>query len=189
EEMGELQERITSTTRGSITSMQAVFVPADDYTDPAPSTTFAHLDTTIVLERSIFEQGLYPAIDPLQSTSRILDPAFVGEEHYATARGLQRVYQRYKELQDIISIMGIEELSDEDKLVVTRARKLQRFMTQPMHVAKIFTGLDGRDVSLKETIRGVQEILAGTHDRIREDLFYMAGTIDEVVERYERLKE
>jgi len=186
EEMGELQERITSTKRGSVTSMQAVFVPADDYTDPAPATTFAHLDSTLVLERAIFEQGIYPAIDPLQSTSRILDPNVVGREHYDVARGVQRVLQRYKDLQDIIAILGIDELSDDYKLTVARARKLQRFFSQPFTVATVFTGLEGRYVSLKETVRGFKEILEGKYDHIGETHFYMKGTIDEVVERYEK---
>ena len=186
EEMGELQERITSTKKGSITSMQAVYVPADDYTDPAPATTFAHLDSTIVLERAIFEQGLYPAIDPLASASRILDPNIVGQEHYDVARGVQKVLQRYKDLQDIIAILGIDELSDEDKLTVARARKLQRFFSQPFTVATVFTGLDGKYVPLKETVRGFKEILEGKHDHIREDFFYMKGSIDEVVESYEK---
>jgi F-type H+/Na+-transporting ATPase subunit beta len=186
EEMGELQERITSTKKGSITSFQAVYVPADDYTDPAPATTFAHLDSTIVLERAIFEQGLYPAIDPLQSTSRILDPNVVGQEHYDVARGVQKVLQRYKELQDIIAILGIDELSDEDKLTVARARKLQRFLSQPFTVATVFTGLEGKYVPLKETIRGFGEILDGKYDHIREDFFYMKGSIDEVVASYEK---
>ncbi|MDQ2906096.1 MAG: F0F1 ATP synthase subunit beta [Chloroflexota bacterium] len=185
EEMGELQERITSTRSGSITSMQAVFVPADDYTDPAPATTFAHLDSTIVLERSIFEQGIFPAIDPLASTSRVLDPEIVGEEHYNVTRGVQKVLQRYKDLQDIISILGIDELSDEDKLTVSRARKIQRFFSQPMSVAEIFTGRPGKYVPLKETIRGFKEILEGKYDNIREEHFYMAGDIDEVVQRHE----
>lgn len=187
EEMGDLQERITSTSKGSITSLQAVFVPADDYTDPAPATTFAHLDTSVVLERAIFEQALYPAVDPLTSTSRILDPKVVGEEHYTLARGLQRILQRYKELQDIIVILGMDELSDEDKLLVARARKLQRFLSQPMTVAEAFTGLEGRYVPLKETLRGVREIMEGKYDRIREDLFYMVGNIDEVVQLHEKL--
>ncbi len=186
EEMGELQERITSTKKGSVTSMQAVYVPADDYTDPAPATTFAHLDSTIVLERAIFEQGIYPAIDPLASTSRILDPNIVGDEHYDVARSVQKVLQRYKDLQDIIAILGIDELSDEDKLTVSRARKLQRFFSQPFTVATVFTGLEGRYVPVKETVRGFKEILEGKHDQIREDFFYMKGTIDEVVESYER---
>ena len=181
-----MQERITSTKKGSVTSMQAVYVPADDYTDPAPATTFAHLDSTIVLERAIFEQGIYPAIDPLASTSRILDPNIVGEEHYDVARGVQKVLQRYKDLQDIIAILGIDELSDEDKLTVARARKLQRFFSQPFTVATVFTGLDGRYVPVKETVRGFKEILEGKHDQIREDFFYMKGTIDEVVENYEK---
>ncbi len=186
EEMGELQERITSTKKGSITSMQAVYVPADDYTDPAPATTFAHLDSTIVLERAIFEQGLYPAIDPLASTSRILDPNVVSQEHYDVARGVQKVLQRYKDLQDIIAILGIDELSDDDKLTVARARKLQRFFSQPFTVATVFTGLEGKYVPLKETVRGFKEILEGKYDQIREDFFYMKGSIDEVVESYEK---
>ncbi len=186
EEMGELQERITSTKKGSVTSMQAVYVPADDYTDPAPATTFAHLDSTLVLERAIFEQGIYPAIDPLASTSRILDANIVGQEHYDVARGVQKVLQRYKDLQDIIAILGIEELPDEDKLTVARARKLQRFFSQPFTVATVFTGLEGKYVPVKETVRGFKEILEGKHDQIREDFFYMKGTIDEVVESYEK---
>lgn len=187
EEMGELQERITSTSAGSITSIQAVFVPADDYTDPAPATTFAHLDATMRLERSIFEQALYPAIDPLTSTSRILDPMIVGEEHYAIASGVKQLLQRYQDLQDIIGVLGIEELSDDDKTIVARARKMQRFLTQPLHAAYIFTGIEGRHVPLKETLRGVKEILEGKHDDIRQDLFYMAGDIDEVIERHRKL--
>src|SRR5690242_21225472 len=183
EEMGELQERITSTKKGSITSMQAVFVPADDYTDPAPATTFAHLDSTIVLERSISEQGIYPAIDPLASTSRILDPQIVGQEHYDVARSVQKVLQRYKDLQDTISILGVDELSDDDKLAVSRARKTELFLSQPMRVAEVFTGRPGVYVPLAETIRGFREILEGRHDHISELYFYMAGTIDEVVER------
>src|SRR6266849_1519806 len=186
EEMGELQERITSTKRGSVTSMQAVYVPADDYTDPAPAATFAHLDSTIVLERAIFEQGIYPAVDPLASTSRILDPNVVGQEHYDVARGVQKVLQRYKDLQDIIAILGIDELSDEDKLTVARARKLQRFCSQPFTVAQVFTGLEGKYVPVKETVRGFKEILEGKYDHIREDFFYMKGTIDDVVESYEK---
>ncbi|HLZ55836.1 MAG TPA: F0F1 ATP synthase subunit beta [Ktedonosporobacter sp.] len=185
EEMGDLQERITSTSKGSITSIQAVFVPADDYTDPAPATTFAHLDTTIVLERSLFEKALFPAVDPLASASRILDPQIVGEEHYSVARGVQRLLQRNLELQDIINILGVDELSDEDKLTVARARKIQRFLAQPMTVAETFTGIKGKYVTLKETIRGAREILEGKHDRIREDLFYMVGNIYEVVKRHE----
>jgi len=185
EEMGELQERITSTKKGSVTSMQAVYVPADDYTDPAPAATFAHLDSTIVLERAIFEQGIYPAIDPLASTSRLLDPQVVGEEHYDVARSVQKVLQRYKDLQDIISILGVDELSDEDKLTVTRARKLQRFFSQPFTVAQVFTGLEGKYVSMKDTVRGFKEILEGKYDNVREDFFYMKGGIEEVVESYE----
>jgi F-type H+/Na+-transporting ATPase subunit beta len=185
EEMGELQERITSTKKGSITSMQAVFVPADDYTDPAPATTFAHLDSTIVLERSISEQGIYPAIDPLSSTSRILDPQIVGQEHYDVARSVQRVLQRYKDLQDIIAILGVDELSDEDKLTVSRARKMQRFFSQPFVVAQAFTGREGRFVPLKDTISGFQEILDGKYDHIPETYFYMAGGIEDVVNAYE----
>jgi F-type H+/Na+-transporting ATPase subunit beta len=186
EEMGELQERITSTKKGSITSMQAVYVPADDYTDPAPATTFAHLDSTIVLERAIFEQGIFPAVDPLASTSRILDPNVVGQEHYDVARGVQGVLQRYKDLQDIIAILGIDELSDEDKLTVARARKLQRFCSQPFTVAQVFTGLEGKYVPVKETVRGFKEILDGKYDHIREDFFYLKGSIDDVVESYEK---
>jgi F-type H+/Na+-transporting ATPase subunit beta len=185
EEMGDLQERITSTKKGSITSMQAVYVPADDYTDPAPATTFAHLDSTIVLERSISEQGIFPAVDPLSSTSRLLDPQVVGDEHYNTARSVQKVLQRYKDLQDIIAILGVDELSDEDKLTVSRARKMQKFFSQPMTVAQAFTGREGKYVTVKDTIRGFQEILDGKHDNIREDMFYMAGGIDEVVQRYD----
>ena len=185
EEMGELQERITSTKKGSITSMQAVYVPADDYTDPAPATTFAHLDSTIVLERSISEQGIYPAIDPLASTSRILDPQIVGQEHYDTARSVQRVLQRYKDLQDIIAILGVDELSDEDKLTVARARKMQRFFSQPFAVAQAFTGREGRYVPLKDTISGFQEILGGKYDHIPESYFYMAGGIEDVVNAYD----
>jgi len=184
--MGELQERIASTGKGSITSLQAVFVPADDYTDPAPSTTFAHLDATVTLERSLFEQALFPAVDPLTSTSRLLDPTVVGVEHYRIAREAQRVLQRNRELQDIIAILGIDELSEEDKTLVMRARKLQRFLTQPMTVAEIYTGIEGKYVSRQETVRGVREILEGRHDRIRLDHFYMAGTIDEVVARHEQ---
>src|SRR3989454_2060878 len=189
EEMGELQERITSTKRGSVTSMQAVYVPADDYTDPAPATTFAHLDSTIVLERAIFEQGIYPAIDPLASTSRILDPNIVGEEHYDVARGVQKVLQRYKDLQDIIAILGIDELSDEDKLTVARARKLQRFFSQPFTVATVFTGLEGRYVPVTETVQGFKEILEGKYDIIPENYFYMKGNIQEVVQSYEDEKQ
>lgn len=179
-EMGALQERITSTKKGSITSVQAVYVPADDYTDPAPVATFAHLDASIALERSIAEQGLYPAVDPLASTSRILDPSVVGEEHYNVARGVQKVLQRYKDLQDIIAILGMEELSDEDKLTVSRARKIQRFLSQPMFVAEPFTAREGKYVPIEETVRGFKEILAGLHDDKAEQVFWMVGTIDEV---------
>ena len=180
EEMGKLQERITSTTKGSITSVQAVYVPADDLTDPAPATTFAHLDSTVVLARSLAELGIYPAVDPLDSTSTILSPSTVGEEHYRVARGVQKVLQRYKDLQDIIAILGIEELSDADKLAVSRARKIQRFLSQPFFVAETFTGSAGKYVPLKETIRGFAEILDGKHDDISEQDFYMKGAIDEV---------
>lgn len=180
DEMGALQERITSTKKGSITSVQAVYVPADDYTDPAPVTTFAHLDATISLERSIAEQGLYPAIDPLTANSRILDPLVLGKEHYEVARGVQKVLQRYKDLQDIIAILGMEELSEEDKLSVSRARKIQRFLTQPMFVAEAFTARPGKYVPVEETVRGFKEILEGKHDSKPEQSFYMVGTIDEV---------
>src|ERR1700693_1151263 len=182
EEMGELQERITSTKLGSITSMQAVYVPADDYTDPAPAATFAHLDSTLVLERAIFEQGIYPAIAPLASTSRILDANVVGQEHYDVARGVQKVLQRYKDLQDIIAILGIDELSDEDKLTVARARKIQRFLTQPFHVAEVFTGTKGQYVYIAETVRGFKEILDGKHDEVPETNFYMKGGIEMIKE-------
>ena len=182
-EMGALQERITSTKKGSITSVQAVYVPADDLTDPAPANTFAHLDATTVLSRAISELGIYPAVDPLESTSRILDPHVVGEEHYRVARGVQEILQRYKELQDIIAILGMDELSEEDKIVVNRARKIQRFLSQPFHVAEQFTGLPGQYVPVSETIRGFQEILDGKHDNIPENYFLNAGNIDEVVAR------
>jgi F-type H+-transporting ATPase subunit beta len=187
-DMGELQERIVSTRKGSITSMQAVYVPADDYTDPAPVATFAHLDATIALERSIAEQGIYPAVDPLGSTSRILDPHIVGEEHYRVAREVQRVLQRYKDLQDIIAILGIDELSEDDKQVVVRARKIQRFLSQPMFVAEKFTGRAGRYVPIQETVRGFGEILDGKHDDLPEQAFYMTGGIDEAVEAAEKLR-
>lgn len=180
EEMGQLQERITSTNKGSITSVQAVYVPADDLTDPAPATTFAHLDSTIVLSRQLAELGIYPAVDPLDSTSTVLDPRVVGQEHYQIAREVQRMLQRYKELQDIIAILGMEELSEDDKLIVTRARKIQRFLSQPFFVAQTFTGQEGKYVSLKDTVRGFQEILEGKHDEKNEQAFYMKGTIDEV---------
>ena len=188
-EMGELQERITSTKKGSITSVQAVYVPADDLTDPAPATTFAHLDAKTVLSRAIAEIGIYPAVDPLDSTSRILDPAYVGEEHYHVARGVQAVLQRYKELQDIIAILGMEELSDDDKLTVARARKIQRFLSQPVHVAEQFTGAPGKYVSLKDTINGFKMILEGKCDEIPEQLFLMKGGIDEVLTAFEQSKQ
>ena len=184
-EMGALQERITSTKKGSITSVQAVYVPADDLTDPAPATTFVHLDATTVLSRSITELGIYPAVDPLESTSRIMDPLILGEEHYNTARGVQEVLQRYKDLQDIIAILGMDELSDSDKLIVSRARKIQRFLSQPFSVAAQFTGMEGKYLPLKETIRGFKEILEGRHDEIPEQMFLFAGGIDEVVEKFE----
>lgn len=186
-EMGELQERITSTKTGSITSMQAVYVPADDYSDPAPVATFTHLDATIALERAIAEKGIYPAVDPLASTSRILDPNIVGEDHYRTAREVQEVLQRYKDLQDIIAILGIDELSEDDKLLVSRARKIERFFSQPFFVAEQFTGLPGKYVPLRETIRGFREILDGKHDHLPEQAFMMVGTIDEAVEKAERM--
>ena len=179
-EMGELQERITSTNKGSITSVQAVYVPADDLTDPAPATTFAHLDSTVVLSRALTELGIYPAVDPLDSTSTILEPSIVGEEHYQVARGVQKILQRYKDLQDIIAILGMEELSDEDKQIVTRARKVQKFLSQPFFVAETFTGTGGKYVPLKDTIRGFQEILDGKHDGVSEQAFYMKGSIEEV---------
>jgi F-type H+/Na+-transporting ATPase subunit beta len=187
-EMGALQERITSTKKGSITSVQAIYVPADDLTDPAPATTFAHLDATTVLSRGITELGIYPAVDPLDSTSRIMDPLIIGEEHYNTARGVQEVLQRYKDLQDIIAILGMDELSDSDKLVVNRARKIQRFMSQPFRVAEQFTGTEGKYLPLKETVRSFKEILDGKHDNIPEHFFLYAGGIDEVVAKYEKEK-
>lgn len=182
-EMGQLQERITSTKRGSITSVQAIYVPADDYTDPAPATTFAHLDATITLERAIAAQGLFPAVDPLASTSRILDPRIVGQDHYDVARQVQKVLQRYKDLQDIIAILGIEELSEDDKVIVARARRIQRFLSQPMNVAEAFTGTPGVYVPVAETVRGFSEILEGKHDTLPEQAFYMTGTIDQAVEK------
>jgi len=188
EEMGVPQERITSTKIGSITSVQAVYVPADDLTDPSPATTFAHLDSTVVLSRDIAAKGIYPAIDPLDSTSRQLDPMVIGNEHYATARGVQTVLQRYKELKDIIAILGMDELSEEDKLTVNRARKIERFLSQPFHVAEVFTGSPGKYVPLKETIRGFKGLLAGDYDHLPEQAFYMVGTIDEAVEKAGKLK-
>jgi F-type H+-transporting ATPase subunit beta len=183
EEMGVLQERITSTKTGSITSVQAIYVPADDLTDPSPATTFAHLDATVVLSRQIASLGIYPAVDPLDSTSRQLDPLVIGEEHYNTARGVQAILQRYKELQDIIAILGMDELSEEDKLTVTRARKIQRFLSQPFHVAEVFTGSPGMYVSLKDTIRGFKAIIAGEYDNLPEQAFYMVGGIEEAAEK------
>lgn len=188
-DVGALQERITSTKKGSITSVQAVYVPADDLTDPAPAATFAHLDATTVLSRQIAELGIYPAVDPLDSTSRIMDPNILGEEHYQVARAVQEVLQRYKELQDIIAILGMEELSDEDKLIVARARKIQRFLSQPFFVAEAFTGTSGKYVPLKETIRGFKEIVSGKYDDLPEAAFYMVGTIDEALEKAKKLKE
>lgn len=188
-EMGQLQERITSTRSGSITSMQAVYVPADDYSDPAPVATFTHLDATIALERSISEKGIYPAVDPLASTSRILDPNIVGEDHYSTAREVQQVLQRYKDLQDIIAILGVDELSEDDKIIVSRARKIERFFSQPFYVAQQFTGREGRYVPLRETIRSFREILDGKHDDLPEQAFMMVGTIEEASENAERMSE
>ncbi len=186
-EMGDLQERITSTKKGSITSLQAIFVPADDYTDPAPATTFGHLDSTIRLERSIVELGIYPAVDPLTSTSTVLDPRIVGEDHFQVAREVQQTLQRYRDLQDIIAILGMDELSEEDKVTVARARRLQRYMSQPMFVAAQFTGRDGKYVELRETVRGFREILDGQHDQLPEQAFYMVGSIDEAVAQAEQL--
>jgi len=188
EEMGVLQERITSTKTGSITSIQAVYVPADDLTDPSPATTFAHLDSTVTLSRDIASKGIYPAVDPLDSTSRQLDPLIIGQEHYDVARGVQMVLQRYKELKDIIAILGMDELSEEDKQAVARARKIERFLSQPFHVAEVFTGSPGKYVSLKETIRGFQGILSGEYDHMPEQAFYMVGTIDEAIEKAEKMK-
>jgi F-type H+-transporting ATPase subunit beta len=186
-DIGELQERITTTKKGSITSIQAIYVPADDYTDPAPATTFAHLDATTNLSRQIAERGIYPAVDPLESTSRVLDPAIVGEEHYRVARQVQAILQRYKELQDIIAILGMDELSEEDKMSVARARKIERFLSQPFHVAEQFTGFAGKYVPLAETIRGFREIVEGKHDDLPEQAFYMVGSIDEVLEKARKL--
>ncbi|HYH06719.1 MAG TPA: F0F1 ATP synthase subunit beta [Thermoanaerobaculia bacterium] len=187
-EMGELQERITSTKKGSITSVQAIYVPADDLTDPAPATAFAHLDATTVLSRQIAELGIYPAVDPLASTSKILDPRILGDEHYNTARAVQAVLQKYKDLQDIIAILGIDELSEEDKVIVSRARKIQRFLSQPFHVAEQFTGIKGKYVKIADTIRGFREIVEGKHDEIPEQAFLLQGTIEDVIERYEQMK-
>src|SRR5438093_949687 len=187
-EMGELQERITSTKKGSITSVQAIYVPADDYTDPAPATTFAHLDATTNLSRQIAELGIYPAVDPLASTSRILDPRILGDEHYNVARSVKQILQRYKDLQDIIAILGIDELSEEDRLTVSRARKLQRFLSQPFFVAEQFTGFKGKYVQIAETVRGFKEIAEGKHDELPEQAFYMVGTIEEAVEKAQAMK-
>ncbi|MCH7889838.1 MAG: F0F1 ATP synthase subunit beta, partial [Proteobacteria bacterium] len=186
-DMGNLQERITSTNKGSITSVQAIYVPADDLTDPAPATSFAHLDATTVLSRQIAELGIYPAVDPLDSTSRMLDPRVVGDEHYGVAREVQRILQTYKSLQDIIAILGMDELSEDDKVTVARARKIQRFLSQPFHVAEVFTGLSGTFVNLADTIAGFKAICAGDHDDLPEAAFYMLGTIDEVVEKAKRM--
>lgn len=188
-EMGKLQERITSTNKGSITSVQAVYVPADDLTDPAPASVFAHLDATTVLNRSIAEKGIYPAVDPLDSTSRMLDPQIVGEEHYEVARGVQQILQKYKDLQDIIAILGMDELSEDDKLVVERARKVERYLSQPFHVAEVFTGSPGVYVTLEETIKGFQGLLAGEFDDLPEAAFYMVGSMDEAVAKAEKMKE
>jgi F-type H+-transporting ATPase subunit beta len=187
-ELGELQERITSTKKGSITSVQAIYVPADDLTDPAPATTFSHLDATTVLSRTIAELGIYPAVDPLASTSRILDPRILGEEHYRVAKAVKQVLQRYKDLQDIIAILGMDELSEEDKLVVTRARKVQRFLSQPFFVAEQFTGLEGKYVKLADTIRAFSEIVEGKHDNLSEQAFYLVGTIEEAIEKEKKLQ-
>jgi F-type H+-transporting ATPase subunit beta len=186
-EMGEMQERITSTKTGSVTSIQAVYVPADDYTDPAPATTFAHLDAVTALSRQIVELGIYPAVDPLASSSRILDPRVIGQEHYDTAQDVKRVLQRYKDLQDIIAILGLDELSDEDKLIVSRARKIQRFFSQPFFVAAQFTGLEGKYVKLEDTVKGFRELVDGKHDDLPEQAFYMVGTIEEAIERAKTL--
>ena len=187
-DMGSMQERITSTKNGSITSVQAVYVPADDLTDPAPATTFAHLDATTVLSRKISELGIYPAVDPLDSTSRILNPDIVGEEHYNVARGVQEILQKYSSLQDIIAILGMDELSDDDRMVVSRARKIQKFLSQPFHVAEVFTGKKGRFVNLEDTVKGFKGILEGKYDDIPEQAFYMVGTIEEVLEKAEQMK-
>ena len=187
--MGALQERITTTNKGSITSVQAIYVPADDLTDPAPATSFAHLDATTVLSRSIAEKGIYPAVDPLDSSSRMLDPLVVGEEHYNVARQVQTILQRYKSLQDIIAILGMDELSEEDKLVVARARKIERFLSQPFHVAEVFTGAPGKLVPLEDTIKGFKGLCAGEYDYLPESAFYMVGSIEEAVEKAQRLAE
>jgi F-type H+-transporting ATPase subunit beta len=187
--MGALQERITTTQKGSITSVQAIYVPADDLTDPAPATSFAHLDATTVLSRSIAEKGIYPAVDPLDSTSRVLEPRVVGEEHYAVARQVQQILQKYKSLQDIIAILGMDELSEEDKLTVARARKIERFLSQPFHVAEVFTGSPGKLVSIQDTIKGFKGLCAGDYDHLPEQAFYMVGTIEEAIAKAEKLAE
>jgi F-type H+-transporting ATPase subunit beta len=187
-EMGDLQERITSTKSGSITSVQAIYVPADDYTDPAPATAFAHLDATTNLSRAISELGIYPAVDPLASTSRILDPRIIGEEHYNVAQQVKQILQRYKDLQDIIAILGIDELSDDDKATVSRARKIQRFLSQPFHVAEVFTGRKGKYVKVADTVRSFKEVVEGKHDEIPEQAFYLQGSIDDVLETWEEMK-
>ncbi len=186
--MGALQERITSTEHGSVTSVQAIYVPADDLTDPAPATAFSHLDAKTVLSRQISELGIYPAVDPLDSTSRVLDPQYVGEEHYKVARDVQRILQRYKNLQDIIAILGMDELSEEDKVVVNRARKIQKFLSQPFFVAQVFTGVEGRYVKLEDTIRSFKAVVAGEYDHLPEAAFYMVGGIEEAVEKAEKMK-
>jgi len=186
-DLGALQERITSTDKGSITAVQCVYVPADDLTDPAPATTFAHLDGTVVLSRGIADKGIYPAVDPLDSTSRILDAAYIGDEHYQVARQVQKILQKYKELQDIIAILGIDELSDEDKITVERARRLQRFLSQPFHVAEVFTGMAGKYVKIEDTVRGFREICDGKHDELPEQAFYMVGSIEEAVAKAEKM--
>jgi F-type H+-transporting ATPase subunit beta len=187
-EMGKLQERITSTTKGSITSVQAVYVPADDLTDPAPASVFAHLDATTVLNRAIAEKGIYPAVDPLDSTSRMLDPQIIGEEHYEVARGVQQILQKYKDLQDIIAILGMDELSEDDKLVVERARKVEKFLSQPFHVAEVFTGSPGVYVTLEDTVKGFKGLLNGDYDDLPEPAFYMVGSIEEAIEKAEKMK-
>jgi len=187
-EMGELQERITSTEKGSVTSIQAIYVPADDYTDPAPATAFTHLDSTTNLSRAITEKGIYPAVDPLASTSRIMDPQYLGEEHYQVARECQRILQRYKDLQDIIAILGMDELSEEDKLIVQRARKIERFLSQPFFVAEAFTGIPGKYVELKDTIRSFKALISGDYDHLPEGAFMYVGTIEEAVEKAEKMK-
>ncbi len=187
-EMGDLQERITSTKSGSITSVQAIYVPADDYTDPAPATTFAHLDATTNLSRSISELGIYPAVDPLASSSRILDPLIIGEEHYNVAQSVKQILQRYKDLQDIIAILGVDELSDEDKATVARARKIQQFLSQPFHVAEAFTGRKGKYVKIADTVRSFKEVIEGKHDAVPQQAFYMQGSIDDVLENWEQMK-